>query len=65
MGRKESNQTNKQIPYVQFKRVYTFIFANTDLSFFENSVDPGQLAYEEAIRSESILCCSLIENTYL
>ena len=36
-----------------------------DLFFFENTVDPDQLASEEAIWSGSTLFSTLIENTCL
>ena len=41
------------------------LMLNPDLSFFENTVDPDQLASDEAIWSGSTLLSTWIENTCL
>ena len=42
----------------------TIVLLNPDLSFFKNTVDPDQLASDEAILSEPTLFSTLIVNTY-
>ena len=50
MGRKESNQTNKQtIWHLKTYKDLSLVLLNLDLSSFENIVDPDQLASYKAI----------------
>ena len=43
----------------------TLVLLKLDLSIFENTVDPDQMASKEAIWSGSTLFSTLIENTCL
>ena len=47
------------------KSELTLVLLNLDLSFFENTVDPDQMASLEAIWSGSILSSTLIEKNML
>ena len=48
--------------YCLEKYLVTLILLSLDLSFFENTVDPDQLASDEAIWSGSIQFSKLVEN---